>query len=165
MSNLAMSNLAGRRSYRARSELERKLRLLEDWAINGVPAGYIAPKSIAQFIKWGNAGLGIQGQTKLDLLSSHGKYSDLRLRLDRVLAQLHPKTSAEPQAETNKDGERALRRQNVELHQDNRLLLQDLSTAKARISELEDINRQQAQEILSLKKRTAKNVILLKNPK
>jgi hypothetical protein len=53
----------------------------------------------------------------------------------------------------------------VELHQDNRLLLQDLSTAKARISELEDINRQQAQEILSLKKRTAKNVILLKNPK
>lgn len=160
-----MSNLAGRRLYRARGALDQKLRLLEDWAINGVPAEYTAPKSIAQFIRWGDASLGIQSQTKLDLLSPRGKYNDLRLRWDRVLAQLHPKTIAEPQAEKNTDLERALQRQLVELRQDNRLALQDLNVAKARISELEDINRQQAQEILSLKKRTAKNVVLLNNPK
>jgi hypothetical protein len=67
---------------------ERKIVTLERWDKEGIPSGAFVPKNVTALAAWDDPDLGVTAWTSPKIVSPGYKYSDLRLRFDRVLPKL-----------------------------------------------------------------------------
>lgn len=110
-------------SIRAAESFERKVRLLEEWALAGaVPPGEVCPKGPAELARWEDASRGLTRWISPNITapSPSGRYPELRARFDRAVAVLCPSAQKRSDNQHVKAQLRALSEQVATLANENR---------------------------------------------